>query len=176
MPYKKTGIVLGLLTAMIVFMQCLNKKQVVSDPRGSLYAGSASCIECHQPLSDVYQHSRHYATSAISDYTRLSKLINAQNSKVAFRDMQEIAMEAKDSVMLQSYWRKGIHLRSEKMDITLGSGEKAFTFLYWREKELLQLPLSYLTSKQIWTNSPGFPVDQPYFDRPLFGMSFILRK
>jgi hypothetical protein len=51
------------------------------------------------------------------------------------------------------------------MDIAFGSAENAQTFAYWHNDQLFELPLTYLTTSNTWTNSPGFPIDKPYFTR-----------
>jgi hypothetical protein len=72
---------------------------------------------------------------------------------------------AKGSSFWQNYLADNKTLRSEQLDIAIGSAEKAQTYGYWRDQQLFQLPLTYLASIHSWTNSPGFPVRQPYFDR-----------
>jgi hypothetical protein len=55
------------------------------------------------------------------------------------------------------------------MDITVGSGRKGQTYLYWKENKLYQLPVSYFTPMDSWCNSPGFPTSMFKFYRQIPG-------
>jgi hypothetical protein len=75
-------------------------------------------------------------------------------------------MEKLDSGYYQSYYSNGKKLFSQRFDITVGSGRKAQTYLYYNDrKKISQLPISYFISQNSWANSPGFPEDHPKFDR-----------
>ena len=39
------------------------------------------------------------------------------------------------------------------MDIVLGSGKIGQSYLYWRNDELFQLPISYLATRDSWMNT-----------------------
>lgn len=54
---------------------------------------------------------------------------------------------------------------SEPFNIVVGSGEKGQTYLYWKEDELFQLPISYWTQLGEWVNSPGYQDGTANFDR-----------
>jgi hypothetical protein len=51
------------------------------------------------------------------------------------------------------------------MDIVFGSGKNAQTYGYWKDSQLYELPLTYLSKLRIFTNSPGYPIDRPYYTR-----------
>jgi hypothetical protein len=55
--------------------------------------------------------------------------------------------------------------RRERIDIIVGSGRKAQTYLYWDKDLLLELPVSYWMSTGTWMNSPGYPDGTANFDR-----------
>ena len=54
---------------------------------------------------------------------------------------------------------------TQSFDISVGSGYKGQTYLYWRDNKLYQLPISYYTPLNTWCNSPGFPNNYIQFDR-----------
>jgi hypothetical protein len=56
---------------------------------------------------------------------------------------------------------------AERIDIAVGSGRHAQTYLYWNEDKLYQLPASYWAWSQEWVLSPGFPAGQVHFDREI---------
>jgi len=70
---------------------------------------------------------------------------------------------------MQTYMRDGKQIAAQPMDLAFGSGEKAWTFGYWKDAQLFQLPLTYLSDLKRWTNSPGFPADHPNYARPIVG-------
>ena len=168
--YHKLMIVVGLLTTVAVFfMQCVQSPVAAKDPRGKQFAGSASCMGCHKNLFDSYIHTPHFNTSEKASFARLKNKINTHNNKVAFTNNQTVSVEEKKETYFQSYYKDDKLVATESMDITFGSGEKAQTFAYWKDQQLFELPLTYLHEMNIWTNSPGFPIDQPNYNRVITG-------
>jgi hypothetical protein len=58
-------------------------------------------------------------------------------------------------------------LRSERMDIVIGSGRVGQTYLYWKNDRLFELPVSYWIDPGSWVNSPGYHDGVARFDRPV---------
>jgi len=164
----KKGITIACLAFMLLFfITCTDDNTSADDPRGSLYAGAASCISCHKDVSGSYVHNHHFNSSAKADLSYLKSLINDTNNVVPFVNGQKVLLSEKDAAIYQT-WYKGNNLVHEaKTDIAFGAAVKAQTYGYWKDSQLYQLPLTYLTNEKIWTNSPGFPVDHPYFTRPM---------
>lgn len=46
--------------------------------------------------------------------------------------------------------------RTERFDIVFGSGVRGQSYLYWKDNQLFELPVSYWTDGQQWINSPGY--------------------
>ncbi len=113
----------------------------------------------------AHLNSPHYQTSGKVSFDELKKFIGAAHNMVYYEDSAGIIVEEKHSQFFQSYRSGGKEVRSEQLDIAIGSGEKAQTYAYWKNEQLLQLPLTYFTALQSWTNSPGYPARKPYFDR-----------
>lgn len=167
MSYKKTFLTLCfLMVTCIVFIKCSgNNKKGEKDVRGYAYAGSSTCLQCHKNIGGNYLHSSHFTTSAMAKYSALDSIINSTNNSVAFISNQKVALNEKDSAFFQSYFHNDQPVQSAKIDVVFGSGKDAQTFGYWKDSQLYELPLTYLTKLKAWTNSPGFPVDKPYFTR-----------
>lgn len=53
-----------------------------------------------------------------------------------------------------------------RFDIVIGSGSMGQSFLTWRDDQLYQLPITYFTAADQWSNSPGFPNKRVLIDRP----------
>ncbi len=56
---------------------------------------------------------------------------------------------------------------TERFDLVIGSGRKGQTYLYWKEDQLFQLPVSYWTEVGSWVNSPGYGDRTLDFSRPV---------
>lgn len=74
-------------------------------------------------------------------------------------------MERQDSAFYQVAYRNDTVIQAQKFDITVGSGRKAQTYLYWYEDKIYQLPISYFIPLKSWANSPNYPSNQVRFDR-----------
>src|SRR5207237_8638407 len=59
---------------------------------------------------------------------------------------------------------KGKEVERARMDSTTG-GVKGETYLYWKENELFQLPVSFDNNKNHWIVSPGYDTTMASFDR-----------
>jgi hypothetical protein len=163
---RKTILVISILTGLVIFLiRCSDKDVSSNDPRGPLYAGANACGDCHKDIMSAHMGSHHYKTSAKTSYDELKKLIGSANNEIHYSNSGKVHVEKKDSQFYQSYIMEEKTERSEKLDLALGSGEKAQTYAYWKNEQLLQLPLTYFTAMQSWTNSPGYPTTKPYFDR-----------
>lgn len=166
--YKKTIIVSCLATIVLFFITCSNDTTARDgDPRGSLYAGAATCMQCHKGVADSYAHSHHFNTSAKADYNYLKNFVTGANCSVDFVNGQKVVLSKQDEAIYQIYYKDDKQGQAEKIDVAFGAAVKAQTYGYWRGNQLLQLPLTYLSNEKIWTNSPGFPIDHPYFNRPV---------
>lgn len=164
---KRASVLLFILLLIILLSNCVSKTGTdKADIRGEAYAGSAQCKNCHQQVYDSYVHAAHFNTSA-NDLPQIVKESFEKDKNVfKFNDSVEIVMEKSDSGYYQSYYSNGKKLFSQRFDITVGSGRKAQTYLYYNDrKKISQLPISYFTSQNSWANSPGFPEDHPKFDR-----------
>jgi hypothetical protein len=76
-----------------------------------------------------------------------------------------VAVEKKADRVYQVEYAGDSEKVSASIDITVGSGKRGQTFLYWYKNKLLQLPLTFFTERHQWTNSPGFS-NRVIFRRP----------
>lgn len=168
MPYRKIiAAITFLLGVVIFFVQCIGKSSqlTTNDPRGNSYAGSVTCMSCHKDIANSYAHTNHFRTSSLPNRDELRRLMNGSGNEGHYADLSTAKVEEKDSGFYQYHVSNGKIVRSGKMDIAFGSGEKAQTYGYWSGTRLFELPLTWFASEQTWTNSPGFPAEHPYFDR-----------
>jgi hypothetical protein len=78
-------------------------------------------------------------------------------------------MDTRADGLYQTVVVDGRDVHAERMDIVFGSGKLGQSYLYWRDDELFQLPISYLTAPDSWMNSPGYPDGMADFRRPVVG-------
>lgn len=159
-------VLLVMVIAVTVLCRCNSDGGTESkDIRGAAYAGSATCATCHKAIFDSYLSTAHHNTSMpSSDPAVLGKFTAPENS-FSFANGVNVIMEKRDSGFFQAAYLNGQFQQAEKFAMTIGSGRKAQTSLYFKGDQYFQLPISYLVSVHSWANSPGFPASHPRFDR-----------
>jgi hypothetical protein len=164
---KKISVLILILALVTLLSDCVsNTSTGKTDIRGEAYAGSAQCRNCHQEVYDNYSHAAHFNTSSDHLPSIVKSAFEPGKNIFKFNDSVEVVMEKTDSGFYQSYYVSGKKLFSKPFEITVGSGRKAQTYLYYNDrKKISQLPISYFMSEGSWANSPGFPGDHPRFDR-----------
>lgn len=168
MPPKLRVILLLLFTALIlvVVAECTQTSKA-GDVRGPLYAGSAACMQCHKSMGENYAHNAHFNTSQWTPKPSSTDSLKLPAGEFVFTPKTKVGVERRDSGLYQIAYVDGIDRKAERTDMAFGSGKKAYTFGFWYNDVLMQMPLNYLTREHQWVNSPGFPTDQIYFGRPI---------
>ncbi|MDB5110371.1 MAG: hypothetical protein JWR67_1485 [Mucilaginibacter sp.] len=149
---------------VIIFSQCLTNNEEKADPRGELYAGSASCIKCHKNVYDSYVHTAHFTTTRPADIHSINGNFNNNSNSYYFNKDLKVVMEKRNKGLYQVAYQKGKVIEAERFDIAFG-GVKAETYLYWKGNKVHQLPMSYFSALHGWTNSPGYDGDHADFSR-----------
>jgi cytochrome c554/c'-like protein len=160
--YLRLGIAF-LLPLTFVFSQCFNKSKPV-DPRGPMYAGSASCIKCHKNLFRDYMHNVHYLTSREASQTTIHGSFNTDSNTVILNDSTKVIMEKEANGMYQAAYTNGKLTQKQRFDVVFGS-KKGETYLYWKGKEVYQLPITWYLNIHKWANSPRYSNDSADFSR-----------
>jgi len=161
-------IIISLLAAVVALLsRCISTSSAeTTDLRGNNYAGSGSCRQCHASIYESFAQTAHANTSAAQPMQSARKAIASGNNSYAYPNTDVIKMEEANGSYHQSLYKDGEKTFSYAFDLTVGSGRKAQTYLYYNEaSQLAQLPISFLVQKESWVNSPGFPVESPKFDR-----------
>jgi len=138
--------------------------------RGTEYAAQESCVKCHRDISATFSETSHFHTSApvTADLADVPK----NESTFAFNDSLKVVVEKRNDRMFQVAYYNNKEIEAHQFDIVFGSGEKAKTFAYWEENSLFQLPLTYYSSINKWTNSPGFIDNEANFKRAIVSRCF----
>jgi hypothetical protein len=125
-----------------------------ADPRGNSFSGSKACIKCHSNLYNSYLHTAHFAASVPATEKTVHGSFAAGSNEFDINADQKVIMEKTDSGLFQAYYVHGKFKERHRFDIVFG-GVKGETYLYWKNNQLYQLPLSYFSAQHKWSTSPG---------------------
>jgi hypothetical protein len=151
---------------LAIFWQCNVFNVPKADPRGTAYAGAATCINCHKAVYGDYLHSAHFNTSRPADEHSINGSFMPGQNVYVLNNNTKIVMEKRDSGLFQVAYVNGKVVNEQRFDITIG-GVKAESYLYRAGNSLFQLPVSHFKALKSWTNSPGYPSDKADFTRPV---------
>jgi hypothetical protein len=171
MPFKRTAIVIVLIVVCIaVLTKCINntdnKSPEKSDSAFSQFAGSEKCATCHKNVYEKHLQTAHHLSSQPATEKTIKGSFDSSKNKYVYNPSLYIAMEKRDSGLFQVVYYKGQERKVLPFDIAIGSGTKGQSFAYWLNNRLFQLPITYYTVADQWSNSPGFP-SKVQFDRPI---------
>ncbi len=160
---KSLLVILLFLVSVFLFTKCVNNA-TAADPRGRQYAGAASCRQCHQAIYDSAVLSMHFNTTAIAGSANIHGSFTPPGNTFTYLDGAQIKMEKRNNNSFQVMYIDGKEIDTHKFDVIFG-GKHAQTFLYSKGNQFFELPLSYYSAANSWATSPGFPIQQPRFDR-----------
>ncbi|RYG46073.1 MAG: hypothetical protein EOO01_16755 [Chitinophagaceae bacterium] len=123
----------------------------------SAFAGSQSCAGCHKNVYDSHLKTAHFQTSAIASDSTIKGSFKPGKNSYAFSPAVHVDMEKRDSGHYQVSYTDGAESRVRRMDIVVGSGVMGQSSLSWQNNHLFQMPITYFTAANQWSNSPGFP-------------------
>ena len=160
----------GIAVSLFLFVTCTeheSKKpeQPADNDRYAQFAGSAVCANCHQAIYRSHLQTAHFHTSAIASGETILGTTRPDSNRFYFNPDLYLAVENKNGKYIQAEYLDGVERVFAPMDITVGSGKRGQTFLYWYKNKLLQLPLTWFTALHQWTNSPGYS-NRVIFRRP----------
>ena len=165
-------VISALLAAACLFVTCVGdeqKKPVTAtsadDSSFRQFAGSAACADCHRDIYQQHVKTTHFLTSRQSDSNNILGGHTPPDNRFYYNPEVYLAVEKHDSLIWQVEYVNGTEQTRAPMNITVGSGKRGETFLYWYRDKLLQLPLTWFTELHQWTNSPGFS-NRVIFRRP----------
>ena len=161
---KKTGFLFVIAFLAVLLTNCSNKSDEYIDPRGTDYAGSESCIQCHQTQHDMALKSSHFKATAPAIPGNVLGDFDKGNHIFIYDKNTRLAIEKRNDSLYQVLYKNGKEVEAHPFDIVFGT-KHAQTSVFWRNRNTYELPISYYHSIKGWATSPGFPADKPYFDR-----------
>jgi len=130
------------------------------------FAGSATCVNCHKNIAENHINTAHHLTSQPATEKSIKGNFDPGKNKFAFNKSVVVAMEKRDSGFYQVEYYKEVEKKARRFDIIVGSGTMGQSSLYWASNRLFQLPITYFTAANEWSNSPGFP-DKVVYNRAI---------
>ena len=155
-----------LIMLVIILSRCMEFGQKAPVKKDAI-AGAESCRKCHTSIYDAYQHNPHHNTSQAVTTADLTHGQMPASNVYEFNDRLKLVVEKRDGGMYQVAYFDGKETIARRFDLAVGSGKRAYTYGYWEGSKLNQLPLSYFRQLKQWANSPGFPSNLVYFERPI---------
>ena len=138
----------------------------VKDLKGENFAGSVICGECHKDTYEKHLETAHYLTSQVASGSSIKGHFDSGKNFFPYSDSVKVVMQREGNDYYQIEYINGLIKRKERFDITVGSGKKGQTFLYWNAAKILQLPVFYYSDYDEWANSPGYP-GRVIYNRPI---------
>jgi hypothetical protein len=168
-------IVLLLAIGVFVSIRCMNNDSSQKSQNNNtlahkddfkLFAGSATCMTCHKDIYEKHLKTAHFLTSTPAFEKYIKGSFEPGKNTFAFNEFVKVVMEKRDSGLFQVEYVRGVEKRAKRFDMSIGSGTMGQSFLYWMHDQLFQMPITYFTAANTWSNSPGFP-NNVYFNRPI---------
>jgi hypothetical protein len=132
------------------------------------FVGPQACAECHRGRVESFLQTSHARASQSANANTIMGSSQAPLNRLATRERQlHYRMDTRPDGLYQTVVVDGRDVHSERMDLIFGSGKMGQSYFYWRDDELFQLPVSYITAPNSWMNSPGYPDGVADFKRPI---------
>lgn len=152
-----------ILSANLFFLPVSETLQKQNKPSVN---STIQCRTCHQEIYDNYLQTAHYRDSRPASAEAIKGSFHPDSNLYAYNLFMQVALLKEGNKFIQSARFNQQEVQKASFDIVIGSGRKGQSYLYWKGNQLFQLPISYFTATNSWTNSPGFP-SYPYFERPV---------
>jgi hypothetical protein len=171
-PYRPSVLVILVLTGCIFLLtKCINEESrnttTKSTPDRSDFAGSAACANCHKNIYAAHTHTAHFLTSRPATLAAIRGSFGLEDNSFQYDSGVVVTMERTDSGLYQVGEVKGNRTVARRFDMIIGSASKGQTYITRSSNNLFQLPVSWFTAARKWSNSPGFPIHAPLFDRAI---------
>jgi hypothetical protein len=164
-------VVLIMLLCVFGLIKCINgtevKKEATLITGFQDYAGAAKCESCHKTIYESHLQTAHYLTAQPANEKSIMGSFEKGKNSYAYTPDIVLSMEKRDSGFFQVAYLRGEEKKAMRFDMVIGSGVMGQSFLNWRKNKLYQLPITYFTAAEKWSNSPGFPSGKVLIDRPI---------
>ena len=157
-------VLLSLVTVLSLFScnsfksEFVEIEPIATHANGMEYLGIQTCTECHKDIVESHKKTAHYNTSSKTDASAFNQILNSQPNYITLDDGTKIEINKEGKTIYQDFYVLGNPnpVYHTPMDITIGSGYRGQSFLYWNEDQLFQNQASVIGTMEGWINSPGY--------------------
>ena len=117
---KKVLILFTIFVSALFLTSCKNESDDYIDPRGTDYAGSESCIQCHQTQSVAASHTSHFkATSPATKENILGHFKNGSNTFIYDKNTK-LVMEERNDTLYQVLYKNNKQVEAYPFEVLFG--------------------------------------------------------
>ena len=171
--YSRFALVFVILLSIVtivsscVFNQENMEKEVVIQMNDNSLVGSSQCKSCHSEIYNQFLATTHKRTSMTANEENIMGSFESGENNYAFNYFDGVVMKDLDSGFYQVNFINREFVKAYRFDMVIGSGTRGQSYLYWNKNQLFQLPISYYTMADAWSNSPGYSDQAAYFRRSI---------
>lgn len=171
--YRRSLLIVTSITLCVfVMVRCMNGNDTKEKDNGNRvnfedFAGTQKCAGCHKTIYETHVKTAHALTAQPAEEKFISGSFAEGQNTYAYSPDISLAMEKRDSGLFQVVYLRGEEKKAMRFDMVIGSGVMGESYLTWRGNKLFQLPITYFTAANRWSNSPGFPEGRVLIDRPI---------
>jgi hypothetical protein len=164
-----SSVLISMIVVVVLLTQCMpDDKTTISEvQKFDNYATAEKCASCHADICKSYEHTAHNLTGQLVSENNIKGSFKKGTNTYAYSPDILLSMEKRGDDFFQVPYFKEKEKKAMKFDIVIGSGVMGQSFLTWRAHKLFQLPITYFTAANQWSNSPGFPSKKVMIDRPV---------
>lgn len=131
------------------------------------YVGPQKCAECHQDIYDKHKDSFHFNTSSKANLENIK--VNLGPGKDIYKLPKDhyLQIVQKDGGVYENLYKGKELLRSNKIDMIIGSGKYGQNYYTFTNDRFYRLPSHYLNKTNDFTLSPGY--------EPEFALSYEMQ-
>lgn len=167
---RSLTIVACIIATVAMWTNCIDSQSgaenIIQNAAGEMFAGSATCANCHKEIFESHLRTAHFLTSQPAGETYVKGSFRTGENTFILNERVHVTMEKRNDSFYQVAYLDGVEKQANSIDIVIGSGTKGQTYLDWTGNQLFQLPISYFTLANHWTNSPGYP-GMIVYNRPI---------
>ena len=169
--YRRSSLVLISIVCMVLILaRCVSAEKKDKAPEETItfesYTTAEKCVSCHKEIYDSHLITAHYLTGQPAEEKFIKGSFEKGKNDYSYSPVILLSMQKRDSGFYQVAYFKGEEKKAMRFDMVIGSGVMGQSFLTWRNNQLYQLPITYFTAADQWSNSPGFPNEKVLIDRP----------
>ena len=175
--YQRTFLVTGIFATLVfVFTQCINssgdkKKEEEKSEKVQYsfedFVGNEKCVACHKDIYGQHLKTAHNLTSQLAEEKTVTGSFEKGKNSFSYSPALKVVMERRNGGLYQVVYFNNEEKMAMRFDIVVGSGTMGQSYINMRPDHYYQMPVTFFTAANQWSNSPGYPKGQVMTDRPI---------